>query len=71
MARKTQIEKIENALFTHNTGPGITPRGIAHLARVPLKNVYKRIADLRECYNIYSNYRTINGKKKMFYRVVD
>lgn len=71
MASKTQMEKIENALLNHNATPGITPRAIAHLARVPLETVYKRVSDLREFYNIYSNYRTVNGKRKLFYRLAD
>ena len=71
MARKTQIEKIENALLNHNTGPGITAKAIARIARVPLATVGKRVFDLREDYNIYTNYRKVNGKRTAFYRLAD
>lgn len=69
MAKKSQIEKIETALATHNAGPGITVAAIAKLAGVSKDAVYKRVADLREDYTIYSNYRTVNGKRKLFYRM--
>lgn len=68
MAKKTQIEKIETALRKHNTGPGITARAIARLARVPVETVYKRVSDLRNDYTIYSNKRVVNGEAKTFYR---
>jgi transposase len=69
MAKKSQIEKIETALATHNTGPGITVAAIAKMAGVSKDTVYKRVADLREDYTIYSNYRNVNGKRKLFYRM--
>ena len=67
--RKTQIEKIENALLRHNTGPGITSAAIARIARVPREAVGKRVADLREFYTIYTNYRKVDGKRTAFYRL--
>lgn len=66
--RKTQIEKIENVLRKYNTGPGVSPESIARRARVPLLNVYKRVHDLRQTYTIYTNYRTVDGQRKAFYR---
>lgn len=69
--RKTQIEKIETALRNHNTGPGITVAAIARMAKVPYENVSKRVSDLREFYTIYSNYRNVDGKKTLFYRLAD
>ena len=66
--RKTQIEKIENVLRKYNTGAGVTADKVASLARVPRENVSKRVHDLREYYNIYTNYRTVNGKRTAFYR---
>ena len=66
--RKTQIEKIENVLRRYNTGAGITADKVASLARVPRANVSKRVADLRETYNIYTNYRDVDGKRTAFYR---
>jgi hypothetical protein len=50
---------------------GITANKLANLAHVPLESVYKRIYDLRviEGKAIYSNYRTVNGQRKMFYRI--
>jgi hypothetical protein len=68
-ARKTQIEKIENVLLKHNTGAGITADSVARIARVPRESVSKRVADLREYYNIYTNYRMVDGKRTAFYRL--
>ena len=67
--RKTQIEKIENVLLKHNAGPGITADAVARIARVPRENVTKRISDLREYYNIYTNWRKVDGKRTAFYRL--
>jgi len=69
--RKTQIEKIENVLLKHNTGPGITSAAIARIARVPREAVAKRVADLREFYDIYTNYRKVDGKRTAFYRLAN
>jgi hypothetical protein len=70
-ARKTQIEKIETVLTKYNTGAGVTVDKIASLARVPREAVSKRVADLREYYTIYTNYRKVNGKRTAFYRLAD
>ena len=67
-AKKTKIEKIENALRKHNADPGISVNALANLARVSRSTVYKRVHDLRESYKIVSNYRTVKGKKTLFYR---
>lgn len=67
--RKTQIEKIEGALLRHNTGPGITADAIARIARVPREAVGKRVSDLREVYQIYTNWRKVDGKRTAFYRL--
>lgn len=71
MARKskTQMQKIEKALKNHNTGPGITAAALAKMAGVTRDIVYKRVSDLREVYTIYSNYRQVGGKRKVFYRL--
>ena len=69
--RKTQIEKIETALLNHNTGPGITADKVARIARVPREAVSKRVADLREFYTIYTNWRKVDGKRTAFYRLAD
>ena len=67
-ARKTQIEKIETVLRKYNTGAGITADKVAKIARVPRENFGKRVYDLREFYNIYTNYRNVDGKRTAFYR---
>jgi hypothetical protein len=43
---------------------------LAQLAGLSKDAVYKRVYDLRtlEGKAIYSNYRVVNGKRKMFYR---
>lgn len=70
-ARKTQIEKIESVLLKHNSGPGITAASVASIARVPREAVAKRVADLREFYDIYTNYRMVDGKRTAFYRLAN
>ena len=67
--RKTQIEKIETVLLKHTATPGITADAVSRIARVPRENVTKRISDLREYYNIYTNYRMVDGKRTAFYRL--
>ena len=66
----SQIDKIAKVLARHNTGDGITASKVAKLARVPRENVAKRVYDLRtEGFRIYSNYRKVNGKRKLYYRM--
>ena len=69
--RKTQMEKIETALLNNTKTPGITAASISRMARVPLEAVGKRVHDLREFYTIYSNYRNVEGKRTLFYRLAD
>ena len=63
----SQLTRVAKVLRRNNTGAGITPRQIAKAANVPLKNVYKRVSDLRllEGRQIFSNYRTVNGQRKI------
>ena len=69
--RKSQLEKIENVLLKHTASPGITADAVARIARVPRESVAKRVADLREFYNIYTNYRNVDGKRTAFYRLAN
>ena len=64
------MSKVAKVLRRNSTGRGITAAQIAKLAGVPKESVYKRVSDLRnvEGKTIYSNYRTVNGTRKMFYR---
>jgi predicted transcriptional regulator len=66
----SQIRKIAKVLRQNTKGAGITVAQIARLAGVPKSSVSKRVYDLRtmEGHTIYSNYRKVNGKRKMFYR---
>lgn len=66
----SQLSKVAKVLRRNNTGRGITAAQVARLAGVPKDSVYKRVSDLRnmEGKTIYSNYRTVNGARKMFYR---
>ena len=68
-ARKTQIEKIEAVLRRYKGGKGVTAKSIARMARVPYEAVGKRVYDLRETYNIVSNFQTVDGKRTAFYRM--
>lgn len=66
----SQIDRIASVLAKNTKGAGITVSQVAKLARVPRENVSKRIHDLRsEGYAIYSNYRNVNGERKLYYRM--
>lgn len=69
--KKSQLQKIENVLRKYSVSPGVTAKGIAHRARVPVENVYKRIYDLRESFTIYTNYHNVKGKRTAFYRIAE
>ena len=66
----SQLSKVAKVLRQNTKGAGITVAQIARLAGVPKTSVSKRVYDLctLEGKTIYSNYRTVNGKRKMFYR---
>jgi hypothetical protein len=66
----SQLTRVAKVLRRNTSGPGVTPQQIAKLASVPVNTVYKRVHDLRvhEGRPIYSNYRKVNGKRRMFYR---
>lgn len=66
----SQIDRIASVLAKNTKGAGITVSQVAKLARVPRESVSKRIHDLRtEGYAIYSNYRNVNGERKLYYRM--
>lgn len=67
----SQLTKIAKHLRRHNSGAGITVAKLAKLSGVPKQSVYKRIYDLRtiEDVTIYSNYRKVNGERKLYYRI--
>lgn len=66
----SQIRKVAKVLRQNNKGAGITVAQIAKLTGVPKQSVYKRVYDLRENegHRIYSNFRNVNGRRKMYYR---
>jgi predicted transcriptional regulator len=66
----SQLSKVAKVLRQNTKGAGITVAQIARLTGVPKDSVRKRVSDLRnlEGKTIYSNYRNVNGKRKMFYR---
>jgi DNA-binding Lrp family transcriptional regulator len=67
----SQLSKVAKALRNNNTGAGITVAQIAKMTGAPKESVYKRVSDLRvnEGKEIYSNYRTVGGKRKLYYRI--
>jgi hypothetical protein len=67
----SQLSKVAKHLRRHNTGPGITAAKLSKLSGVPKESVYKRVHDLRtiEGKAIYSNFRMVNGQRKMYYRI--
>lgn len=66
----SQLSKVAKVLRQNNKGAGITVAQITRLTGVPKSSVSKRVYDLRtvEGKTIYSNYRIVNGKRKMYYR---
>lgn len=67
----SHLSRVAKVLRRNNSGNGITAGRLAQLAGLSKDAVYKRVWDLRnvEGKTIYSNYRTVNGKRKMFYRI--
>lgn len=66
----SQLSKVAKVLRANTKGAGITIAQITRLTGVPKASVSKRVYDLRtmEGHKIYSNYRKVNGKRKMYYR---
>jgi len=67
----SQLSKVAKHLRRNSKGVGISAKKLANLAHIPVESVYKRIYDLRvlEGKTIYSNFRMVNGQRKMFYRI--
>jgi len=65
-----QLDRITNVLSRNNKGAGITAAKLARLAKVEPTNIYKRVSELRaDGVVIHKNYRTINGKRMVHYRM--
>lgn len=66
----SQIDRIVTTLSQYNQTPGLTAAMIVKKTGVPKANVAKRVHDLRaEGFEIYTNYRKVNGKRKAYYRM--
>lgn len=67
----SQLSRVAKALRRNTAQPGITAAAIAKAAGIPKATVYKRVSDLRllEGKTIYSNFRNVNGRRKMYYRI--
>jgi DNA-binding IclR family transcriptional regulator len=66
----SQIDRIATVLNKYNQTPGLTASMIVKKTGVPKANVAKRVHDLRsEGFEIYTNYRMRNGKRKAYYRM--
>lgn len=66
----SQLSKVAKVLRQNTKTPGITVAQVARLTGMPKASVSKRVSDLRniEGHTIYSNYRNVNGKRKLYYR---
>lgn len=66
----SHLSRVAKVLRRNSKGAGITAGRLAQLAGLSKDAVYKRVYDLRtvEGKTIYSNYRVVNGQRKMFYR---
>lgn len=69
----SHLSRVAKVLRSNTKGAGITVGRLAQLSGLSKTAVYKRVSDLRnvEGQRIYSNYRNVNGKRKMFYRFAD
>jgi Mn-dependent DtxR family transcriptional regulator len=66
----TQPERISKVLSRNTKGAGITAARLAKLAKVSPSNIYKRVSELRDAgFVIHKNYRTVNGKRMVYYRM--
>lgn len=69
-----QVDKVLGFLSKDMSqrGSGVTVSKIADRTRVPKASVQKRVHDLRAAgHRIYSNYRTVNGERKLYYRMAE
>jgi alkylated DNA nucleotide flippase Atl1 len=66
----SHLSRVAKVLRRNSKGAGITAGRLAQLSGLSKDAVYKRVYDLRtvEGKTIYSNYRVVNGQRKMFYR---
>lgn len=72
MKKVSQYERVHKVLSKSNKTPGVTPKQVAKLAKVPLETVYKRVHDMRVSgVNVYTNFRKVNGRNVMYYRVAN
>jgi len=63
------IDRVETVLLKNTKVPGITPQKLAKLAKTTVRNVHRRVYDLRQRGNtIYTNTRVMEGKTVRFYR---
>jgi len=67
----SHLSRVAKALRRNSKGAGVTAGRLAQLTGLSKDAVYKRVSDLRnvEGKTIYSNYRNVNGTRKMFYRI--
>lgn len=67
----TDSAKVEKFLRRNTKTPGITPSKLSKLTGLSTSSVYRHVANLREKegLDIYKNYRIVNGKRTMFYRL--
>lgn len=67
----SQLSRVAKHLKSNRRGPGITAGRLAFLAGIPKTAVYRRIYDLRTVIkkDVQSNWREVNGKRRMFYRL--
>jgi predicted transcriptional regulator len=69
----SHLSRVAKVLRANTKGAGITVGRLAQLSGLSKTAVYKRVSDLRnvEGHRIFSNYRNVNGQRKMFYRFAD
>lgn len=65
----SQMSKVAKAIRQNKKSSGITAAQIARRAGMTKESVHKRVYDLRTIFglNITSDYRIVNGKRKVYY----
>lgn len=65
-----QLDRIAKVLSRNTKGAGISAAKLARLTKISPSNIYKRVSELQEeGFVIHKNYRNVNGKRLVHYRM--
>lgn len=66
--RTSQYDRVEKALSNYKSGHGLTYAALSRIAKVPTYSLSQRLSELRDDYNLRTNYHVVKGKKTAFYK---